>query len=119
MIDPKEIQAVFSAAHEFSRKTNETLSAPFLAGAADMSIASAANVSAIVSGAQAIGTKMLSQMTSLKESIDQQVFMHQDAQARQQTHDFTTNMNDLRETVARGFPNEMTDQFFSQFDLKK
>jgi hypothetical protein len=118
MFDPKETQAAFAAAHEFNKKTAESMSAPFLTGASNATIDSAANVNAIIFGAKNIGAQMLEQMTSIKNSADAQLAAHQLAQRQQKTYDFVTNMDDLRNTIAQGFPQEMGDQFFSTFDLK-
>jgi hypothetical protein len=116
MIDPKEIHAAFPSAEDIHQKIAETLSASFLASAPDMSIDSAANASAIASSAEDIGAKSLERMMSLKQSINQQVRAHQQAQRARQPHDFTPDMNDLRQTVAHGFPQEMADEFFARFD---
>jgi protein-tyrosine-phosphatase len=118
MFDPTETQAAFASAHEFNKKTTESMAAPFLAGSGNATIDSASTVSAIILGSQNVGAQMLAQMVSIKNSNEAQLAAHQLAQRQQKTYDFVTNMDDLRNTIAQGFPEEMADQFFSTFDMK-
>jgi hypothetical protein len=119
MFDPTETQAAFASAHEFNKKVAESMSAPFLAGSDTATIDSAAMVSAIIFGAQNIGAQMLAQMVSIKNTTEAQLAAHQLAQRQQKSYDFAVNMDDLRNTIAQGFPQEMADQFFSTFDMKR
>lgn len=118
MIDPKEMLAASSAAQQFGYNAGASMSAPFIEGAAGMSIDSSSNASSVIGGVQDIGAKMLAQMSDVKKSIDQQVFSHQDAQQRQKTYDFQPDMSDLRPSDARGFPSELANEFFAPFMRK-
>ena len=118
MFGANQAESIYASAHEFNRKVHEELSAPFLAGASSASIDSAANVSAIIAGAHRIGAHLLEQMTSLKKTSDDELAAHQAAQKAEQTYDFVTGMDDLRNTIARGFPEEMAERFFSVFNMK-
>jgi len=118
MIDPKEILAASSAAQQFGQTSQQAMSAPFLASIPDMSVAAGSNASQVIGGVQQIGSQMLGHMTAIKNSVDAQVFSHQDAQRRQKTYDFKRDMSDLRPTDAQGFPEELGDQFFAPFRTK-
>lgn len=118
MIDPKAILAASSAAQQFGQTAQQSMAAPFLSSIPDMNVASSSNASNIIAGVQQIGNQMLGHMTAIKNSVDGQVFSHQDAQRRQKTYDFKRDMSDLRPTDAQGFPEELGDAFFAPFRTK-
>ncbi|MDP9044091.1 MAG: DUF6277 family protein [Pseudomonadota bacterium] len=118
MIDPKEILAASSAAQQFGQTSQQAMLAPFLEAIPSMTIASTTNASQIIGGIEQVGTQMLAQMTSIRKSVNEQLFSHQDAQRRQRSYDFKRDMSDLRPTDATGFPEELADQFFAPFRTK-
>ncbi|MBB5413875.1 hypothetical protein HDG34_007858 [Paraburkholderia sp. HC6.4b] len=115
MIDPKEILAACSNAHQYGQDASSSMAQPFLDSVPDMSTASSSNASNVIGGVQQIGAKMLEHMSTIKASVDKQVMMHQDKQQRQKTYDFNVDMRDLRPTTSVGFPEEMADSFFAPF----
>ena len=115
MINPKDILAASSAAHAMGQTSSATMSAPFMGAVPSMSVDSSKNASQIMGGVQQMGAQMWQQMSKVKSAIDQQVFVHQDAQRRQQSYDFKPDMSDLRPTDAQGFPKELDSDFFSPF----
>jgi predicted DNA-binding ribbon-helix-helix protein len=119
MLDPKEILAACSSAHEYGQNASGTMAQPFISSISDMSVASSSNASNLIGNVQQTGGKMLDHMSSIKASVDQQVAAHQDAQRRQKTYDFNVNMNDLRPTNSVGFPEEMPGNFFAPFKTGK
>ena len=118
MINPAEILAASQAAQQFGQTHNAAMSAPFIAATPGMTIASSTNASQIIGGVQNVGAQMLQQMASIRQSVDSQLFAHQDAQRRQQSYDFKPDMSDLRPTDAKGFPKELHNEFFSPFVQK-
>ncbi len=119
MIDPKEMLAASKAAHQYGHSASASMSAPFIESVPDMNAASSQNASQMMFGVQDIGAKMLGNMTAIKDSIDRQVFVHQDKQRRQKSYDFQPDMTDLRPTDAQGFPKELADEFFAPFMVKR
>lgn len=115
MINPKDILAASTAAHAMGQTSSASMSSPFMQSVPSMSVDSGRNASQIMGGVQQMGGQMWQQMSKVKNSIDQQVFVHQDAQRRQQSHDFKPDMSDLRPTDAQGFPKELDNDFFSPF----
>lgn len=115
MINPKEILAASMAAHALGQTTSAAMSSPFVQAVPRMSVDSAQNASQIMGGVQQVGAQMWQQMGAVKSSIDQQVFVHQDAQRRQKSYDFKPDMSDLRPSDAQGFPKELDNEFFSPF----
>ncbi len=95
------------------------MAAPFLESVPNMNTASSQNASQMMFGVQDVGAKMLGNMTAIKDSIDRQVFVHQDKQRRQKSYDFQPDMSDLRPTDAQGFPKELADEFFAPFIVKR
>ncbi len=118
MINPAEILAASMAAHAVGQTTSAAMSTPFVQSVPGMSVDSAQNASQIMGGVQQAGAQMWQQMGALKTSIDQQVFVHQDAQRRQKSYDFKPDMRDLRPSDAQGFPQELDNAFFSPFMQK-
>ncbi|HEY4082586.1 MAG TPA: DUF6277 family protein [Burkholderiaceae bacterium] len=115
MIDPKELLAASAAVQQFGPSAHAALSASFVNAVPGMSIASSENASKIIDGVHQASAKMLKTMSTLKNSVDHQVFAHQDAQRRQKSYDFQPDMRDLRPTDAQGFPQELADRFFAPF----
>jgi hypothetical protein len=115
MINPKDILAASQAAHAMGQTSSASMSSPFMQSVPSMSVESGKNASQIMGGVQQAGAQMWQQMGNVKNSIDQQVFVHQDAQRRQQSYDFNPDMTDLRPTDAQGFPKELDNQFFAPF----
>jgi hypothetical protein len=118
MINPKEILAASMAAHAMGQTTSATMSSPFVQSVPSMSVDSAKNASQVMGGVQQVGAQMWQQMSAVKSSIDQQVFVHQDDQRRQKSYDFNPDMSDLRPSDAQGFPKELDNDFFSPFMSK-
>ena len=118
MIDPKEILAASQAAQQFGQASHQAMAAPFLEAIPTLNVASSTNASEIIGHIQGVAGKMLGHMTTIRSSVDNQVFIHQDAQRRQKTYDFKTDMSDLRPTDAQGFPKELADPFFAPFRAK-
>jgi hypothetical protein len=115
MINPKEILAASEASHAMGQTASASMSAPFMKAVPDMSIASGENASQVMGGVQQAGAQMWQLMSKAKNSIDQQVAVHQDKQRRQQTYDFSPDMTDLRPSDAKGFPKELEQDFFKPF----
>jgi hypothetical protein len=115
MLDPKEIINACNEAHTYGQNAQGSLAQPFLNAAPDMSIASTQNAMDTINAVQGVGQKMLAQMSNLRDSIDKQLAAHQDAQTRQKSYDFSSDMSDLRPTTAVGFPREMPGNFFAPF----
>lgn len=118
MIDPKEILAACSAAQNFGQSAQQSMMEPFMKSIPDMSVASSSNASQIIGGVMQVGQQMLKQMETIRQSVDSQLFAHQDAQRRQKTYDFKRDMSDLSPTDAAGFPEELGDEFFAPFRTK-
>ena len=119
MINPKEILAASMAAHSMGHAASASMSTPFVESVPGMTVDSSKNASQIMGGVQQVGTHMWQQMSAMKNSIDQQVFVHQDTQRRQKSYDFNPDMSDLRPTDAQGFPKEFDNEFFTPFVQKK
>ncbi|AOK29365.1 hypothetical protein WS67_12570 [Burkholderia singularis] len=119
MIDPKEIFSACSDSHAYGQNASSSMAEPFISSISDMSVASSSNASNLIGHVQQVGGKMLDHMSNIKSAVDRQVAAHQDAQQRQRTYDFNVNMNDLRPTVAVGFPQEMPSNFFAPFRTTK
>jgi hypothetical protein len=118
MIDPKAILDATLAATQFGATAQAGMTAPFTAGIASMNVASSSNSSNVIGGIQQISQQSLGHMTAIKTSIDSQLFAHQGMQRAQQSYDFKTDMDDLRPTDARGFPNELDAEFHKVFNKK-
>lgn len=95
-----------------------TMRTPFISATPGMKVAWSTNASQIIGGVHSVGAQMLQQMVSIRSSVDQQLFSHQDAQRRQQSYDFKPDMSDLPPTDAKGFPKELDKQFFAPFVQK-
>lgn len=119
MIDPKEMLAATTAAQKYGQDASASMAAPFLASVPDMSTASSQNASQMMFGVQDVGSKMLGNMSAIKDSVDSQLFIHQDKQRRQKSYDFQPDMSDLRPTDAQGFPKELANEFFAPFTIKR
>jgi hypothetical protein len=115
MINPKDILAASNAAHAMGQTSAASMSAPFMQSVPGMTVAAGQNASQIMGGVQQVGAQMWQHMSKVKSSVEQQVFVHQDAQRRQQSYDFKPDMSDLRPTDAQGFPKELDNDFFSPF----
>ena len=115
MIDPKDILAACTNAHQFGQEASSAMAQPFISSVPDMSTASPSNASNVIGGVQQVGAQMLANMMTIKSAVDQQVMAHQDAQQRQKSYDFNADMRDLRPTNAVGFPGEMPSNFFAPF----
>ncbi len=116
MIDPKAILDATHAATQFGATAQAGMTGPFTAGIASMNVASTSNSSNVIGGIQQIGQQSLGHMMEIKSSVDSQLGVHQSKQRAQQSYDFNTDMNDLRPTDARGFPNELDMDFHKVFN---
>lgn len=115
MINTAEILAAIQASTAMGQTALSSMSSSFIQGIPTMSMDAATTSSSITGGIQQAGTDMWAQMDAISKSVNAQVALHQQQQTAESTHDFKADMNDLRPTNARGFPQELDTDFFTPF----
>lgn len=113
MLDPAKVLETMQASINMGQNSQAALSQPFIQGASKIQMSGPETASAVLKTVTQSSDTMLSNMKGIFNGLQDNVTAHQTKQAEEPPKDFNVAMNDLRETMAKGFPGEMAD-FFSK-----
>lgn len=112
MFNPAQIFQVMKSASSMGAGSQAGLSAPFMQGLSSMQMSPAEGAAAVMSNVSDTCGNMLSSLNSMTKGLQSDVAAKQAAQAAARPEDFDVTIQDLRPTVAKGFPSELAS-FFS------
>ena len=113
MLDPAKLLETMQASVNMGQNSQASLSKTFLQGVSKIKMSGPDTASSVLNSITQSGDSMLSSMKGIFDGLQANVSDHQTMQAEENPKDFNSAMNDLRETIAKGFPGEMAD-FFSK-----
>jgi hypothetical protein len=96
MLDPNVILAAIKSSMAMGSKAQASLQAPFMAGAASMSVDGAGNAANIISSITQACQQMATQMAQVNETMAADLARHQAEQKAQKPADFNVDLPDLR-----------------------
>ncbi|WP_101505752.1 DUF6277 family protein [Erwinia sp. B116] len=106
MLDPKAIIATIEAAMSQVQGAHASLSQQFMSGVSGMNLSGSDSASAVMDSTSQSCRQMMEQMEKTFASLQSNLDAHQAMQRQEVTADFNQQKNDLRDTLARGFPAE-------------
>lgn len=112
MINPTQIFQVMKSASSMGAGSQSELSAPFMQGLSSMNMSASEGAASVISNVSNTCGSMLSKLNSMTNGIQSDVAVKQATQAAARPEDFDVTKQDLRPTVATGFPSELAS-FFS------
>ncbi|KRW62589.1 DUF6277 family protein [Pseudomonas sp. TTU2014-080ASC] len=113
MLDPAKLLETMQASLNMGQSSQASLSKTFLQGVNDIKMSGPDTASSVLKSVTQSGDSMLNNMKGIFDGLQANVSDHQAMQAKEIPKDFNSAMNDLRETIAKGFPGEMAE-FFSK-----
>lgn len=111
MLDPKNMQNVLKSAAELGQQSQADLQAPFMKGLQNMEMSGADAARTIMQSVNKSCETMMKDMNKVLAGVQDNVDAHQKMQSEERPKDFETAMNDLRNTLSNGFPEEMKSMF--------
>lgn len=111
MLDPKHLQSVLEKSAKLSQDAQEKMTTPFSEGMSKMEINGADSARDIMQTVNRQCQSILNDMNGILRDLQDNVDAHQKMQSAEVPKDFQQAMNDLRETTAKGFPEELSSFF--------
>lgn len=113
MLDPTKIFEAMQTGVNLGTNSQSSLSQPFMKGVSNIQMSGPDAAKSVMSNVTKSCDVMLGNMKDVFNGLQANVNEHQRMQTGEQPKDFNVSMDDLRSTIAKGFPNEMED-FFSK-----
>lgn len=111
MLDPNTIKGLMQKSSDLSQQAQSDLQKPFINGIQNMEMSGADAAKSIMQSVNQSCQAMMDDMNKLLNGLQDNVDAHQKMQSEERPKDFETAMNDLRNTLSNGFPEEMKNMF--------
>lgn len=111
MLDPKVLHSVMNQSANLGNNAQTELQKPFIQGMQTMEMSGSDAARSIMDTVNQSCMKMIEDMNNVFSGLQDNVDAHQKMQQAEKPKDFDTAMNDLREKLSTGFPQEMKNLF--------
>ncbi|MEE4410195.1 MULTISPECIES: DUF6277 family protein [unclassified Serratia (in: enterobacteria)] len=111
MLDPAKIFETMKAGGSLGQNSQSSLSQPFMDGVSNIQMSGPDAAKSVMSNVTKSCDDMFGNMKGIFNGLQSNVTAHQKMQTSEQPKDFNVPMDDLRPTIAKGFPNEMANFF--------
>ncbi len=111
MLDPKVLHSVMNQSANLGNNAQNELQKPFIKGMQNMEMSGSQAARNIMNTVNQSCMQMIQDMNNVFNGLQDNVDAHQKMQQSEKPKDFDSAMNDLREKLSTGFPEEMKNMF--------
>lgn len=111
MLDPAKLFETLQAGNQLGQNSTSSLNQPFMQGVSNIQLSGPDAAKSVMGNVTNACDTMFGNMKGVFNGLQANVTAHQKMQTGEQPQDFNATMDDLRKTIAKGFPQEMADFF--------